>query len=289
MKSKALVLIVASLLLLAGARETEAAPTLLPLRCENNGVYIHGGVTSQTIETNFGANQLGLPFTNTTTYDFYSPPLASAVAVTTDDKADGMICMSNTDTTGSYSFSATARMQYFDYDPAAGTNLLLADTQPTTSKNVADGVLVDFPLMKQTALFNCTIPAGHLVHVAVIITLTGGNPGSYGELLYNGPTNSSSYADFPQNAAIGFSWPVTPGPMTPPTIVSVSLLADPAAVIQCSGTPGATYLIQATTNLCGASAWKTIGTNVVGTNGLSTFMDLDTTNYSCRFYRASTP
>lgn len=288
MKTKSLVLTVALLLLLAGRRQASAAPMLLPLRCEANGVYIHNGITSQTLETNFGANLLGLSFTNSTTFDFYSPPLASAVSVTTADVADGFVCLTNTATTNTYKFGATARMQYYDYDPGSGTNVLLVDTQPTTSKNLTNGAIVDFPLSKQNVPFNYTFATGHLVHVAVIIDVTSGNTGGYGQLLYNGPTNTSSYGDFPQNWPSGLVWPVSPGPMIPPQILSLNILGDPAAVVHCSGTPGATYLLQATTNLTVAS-WSTIGTNVAGTNGLFTFTDFDATNYPCRFYRASTP
>lgn len=290
MKTKSLLLIAVSSMLLAGASNAQTTvPVVLPLRYEANGVYIHSGVASQTVETNFGASLMGLPFTNTTTFDFYSPPLASAVELATSNKADGQIFIRNTDTTGAYNFAATARMQFYDYDPATGANVLLADTQPTTSKNVITGSTVAFPLQKQTMLSNYTLQAGHLVHIAVVVDVTSGNPGGYGQLLYNGPQGTSSLADFPQNWPVGMTWPMSSGPMTPPRILSINVLSDPAAVVNCSGTAGATYLIQATTNLANASAWTTIATNVAGTNGLFTFTDLDSTNYSCRFYRASTP
>lgn len=289
MTTKSLALTVTGLLLFAGASKAQTAPMLLPLRCEANGVYIHNGVTSQTLETNFGSNMLGLPFTNTTTFDFYSPPLANAVNLTTSNKADGQVFLTNSDSTGSYNFSATARMQYYDYNPATGTNVLLVDTQPTNVKNVNDGATVAFALSKQTLLFNYTLPAGHLVHVAVIVNVTSGNAGGYGQLLYNGPQGTTSYADFPQNWTVGLTWPLSAGPMMPPQVLSLNVLGDPVAVVHCSGTPGATYLIQATTNLAVLSSWTTIGTNVAGTNGLFNFADLGSTNYRCRFYRASTP
>lgn len=282
-------LLAASVLLLAGARETWAGPTLLALRCENNGVYIRNNVTSQTIETNFGTTLMALRFTNSITFDFYSPPLASAVNVTTADKADGMVYLRNADNSGHLKFGATARMQYYDYDPASGTNVLLADTKSTNTKTLTDGSIVNYPLSKQNLTSNHALVAGHLLHVAVIIGVTSGNTGGFGELLYNGASGMSSYAEFPQNRPLGLAWPINPGPMSPPAIVSFNVLGDPVAQVHCSGTPGATYLLQATTNLCNPTAWKTIGTNIAGTNGLFTFTDMDATNFNCRFYRASTP
>jgi hypothetical protein len=281
----------AVLLLFAGAREGRATDTLLAMRCETNAVYIHNGLTGQTIETNFGTNLMALPFTNanTTTYDFFSPPLASVINLTTATKAGGQVCLYNAAPKGGSDFSAMADMRYYDYNPATGVDSLLVDTSNSPPHDVKANQSVNFPLPNQFLLANYALPAGHLLHVAVIVTLTTGNPGNLGQLVYNGPNGSTTFADFPQNAAVNFTWPLNPGPMAPPTIVSLSVLGDPVAQVHCSGTPGATYLLQATTNLCIASAWTTIGTNVADTNGLFTFMDADATNYSCRFYRASTP
>lgn len=48
------------------------------------------------------------------------------------------------------------------------------------------------------------------------------------------------------------------------------------------------YLIQATTNPC-AGSWITLATNNIGFSGPINFVDQDSTNYPCRFYRAVAP
>jgi hypothetical protein len=85
------------------------------------------------------------------------------------------------------------------------------------------------------------------------------------------------------------NWSLVLGAIPPPTNSVISLLSDGTAQISCSGTAGGTYLIQATAKLSTGSSWITIGTNVVGTNGLSAFIDRDATNYPCRFYRFAAP
>jgi len=65
-------------------------------------------------------------------------------------------------------------------------------------------------------------------------------------------------------------------------------LPDGNKRITFAGIPGRTYHIQATTNLV-SPYWEPIGTNVVGGNGLSTFDDLDATNFTSRYYRTTAP
>jgi hypothetical protein len=65
-------------------------------------------------------------------------------------------------------------------------------------------------------------------------------------------------------------------------------LPDGNKRIKFAGIPGRTYYIQATTDLAPPS-WVPIGTNVVGGTGLSTFDDLDATNYPSRYYRTIAP
>ena len=62
--------------------------------------------------------------------------------------------------------------------------------------------------------------------------------------------------------------------------------ADGNMRIIASGIPGGTYLIQATADL---STWGTIATNVALTNGLITYVDLNATNYTSRYYRIAAP
>jgi hypothetical protein len=54
------------------------------------------------------------------------------------------------------------------------------------------------------------------------------------------------------------------------------------------GTPGAEYVVQASSNLVPPVAWTNVSTNIAGTNGHWTFTDA-TANQPIRFYRAMAP
>lgn len=274
---------------LASAFQAAAISTPLALRYESNGVYIHGGAISQTVETSFGTNLLGLAFTNTTTYDFYSPPVSTNVSLVPSDKGGGVIYMQNTGSTTANDFSVTGRMQYFDYDPVTGTDSLVVDTTASPAKDCNHGQTVNWAIPNALLPASVVVRAGHMIHVAMTIGLVSGNPGNFGQVLYNGASGNSTVAYFPQNASIVLNWPLSSGSPTPPSILSINVLPDPAVRLNCSGGKGSTYMIQATTNLNSSSAWVTISTNTADTNGLFQFIDSNAANYSCRFYRAKTP
>jgi hypothetical protein len=292
MKTKYAILTVRSFLMLAGASKVWAVDGPLTLRCESPALAIHNGVTSQAIETTYGTNLLGLSFTGTTTYDFYSTPFMAAVSLPTSYQGKGIICMQNTSPTSANDFQVTGQMRYYDYNPVTGMDTLIVDTGASAAENVPHGQTANWDMNSVHVPANYTMPAGDLLHVAVTVTVVSGNPGAGAQVLYNGPKGSTTIADMTYPACGNFGgplvWPVTSGPVAPPTMLSLSVSGDPAAQISCSGTPGATYLIQATTNLGNPSSWVTIGTNVAGANGLFTYMDSDATNYPSRFYRATT-
>ena len=73
----------------------------------------------------------------------------------------------------------------------------------------------------------------------------------------------------------------------PPTIAS-TVASNQTFQIHFSGTPLATYLVQAKTNLSDP-VWLTIGTNVTDGNGVCIFIDASATNVSKRFYRIVAP
>ncbi len=291
MKTKYAILTVRSLLILAGANEALAVDGPLPLCYAPQALAIHNGVTTQAIETSYGTNLLGLPFTGTTTYDFYSTPLMAAVSLPTSDQGKGIVCLQNTSPTSANDFQVTGQMRYYDYNPVTGTDTLIVDTGASSVENVPHGQTANWDMNSVHVPANYTMPAGDLLHVAVTVTVVSGNPGAGAQVLYNGRKGSTTIADITYPASGNFGgplvWPVTSGPVAPPTMLSISVSGDPAAQISCSGTPGATYLIQATTNLGNASSWVTIGTNVAGANGLFTYIDNDATNYPSRFYRAT--
>ena len=292
MKTKSTALITGTFLALACAHLAAApATTPLALRCETNGVFIHGGVTSRTLENSFGANPLGLAFTGTNTYDFYSPPLSAPITLTTSAKGGATIVMTNTAPTSANDFQAGAMMGFYDYDPVAGVDTLIVNAGNAISppQNVNHGQMAQWSLIQNPLPANYTIPVGHEVHVVVIVSLISGNPGSYGQVLYNGPSGATTIALLPQNLSLPGGWPLGSVVTGPPQILSIVANPDPSMQLNCSGGGGGTYLIQATTNLASPSSWITISTNVAGTNGLFQFTDTGVTNYPCRFYRASTP
>ena len=73
----------------------------------------------------------------------------------------------------------------------------------------------------------------------------------------------------------------------PPSITGIQKSSN-SVTITFAGTPGATYLVQATTNLVSPVAWQTISTNVAASNGQWTFVD-STTNYLQRYFRSARP
>ncbi len=357
--------------IIASAGNAPAAATSIPLRLENPGTCIFNGVTVQTLETAFGTNISSLPFSGTTTYDFYSPPLIAPTSLTTSDKGGGVIFMKNTAATSANDFSVAGRMQFFDYDPGTGAEVLIADTSNSPHKDVNHGQTVNWAIPNQSLPANRTVPSGHLLHIAMTLTLMSGDPGAFGGVLYSGPSGSSTVgllsqsatttwsfgsltappqigislsspavyancsgniASVPATAGAAYAWTInngsiaagqgTPqiswtagsiGPVTlgvtvtkgcssscttnvtvlvtgsePAPLLSIGALPDRSVWISCAGVPGQNYLVEATTNLA-APVWTTLVTTNGGTAGLFMLIDLDSTNYPARFYRAVTP
>src|SRR6266436_4682944 len=70
--------------------------------------------------------------------------------------------------------------------------------------------------------------------------------------------------------------------MTPPTIISTTLLSNGHQRLQCSGVIGPSYFIQASTNL---ASWIELTNLTSVTNRIFEFEDNDAPNFSSRFYR----
>ena len=51
------------------------------------------------------------------------------------------------------------------------------------------------------------------------------------------------------------------------------------------GTPGSSYVLEATTNLSARAEWHPVATNTLNTNGTWLFLDYMATNYPQQFYR----
>lgn len=215
----------------------------LPLRSEP-GTCAAAGTAAQTIETQWGNAVATLPFTGTTTYDFYSPALTQAVNMVTSYKGGGVVYMQNTSSSQANNFSVTAEMQFFDYDPGTGAQVLLADTAASAAKNINRGQTVNWALINGPVVTNLTMGVGHLLHVALTITLVSGNPGGFGFLQYNGPANASTVATLPQNISQVLDWPF--GTLSAP--VNATITATPSVPANSTGNTasvpgpaGATY------------------------------------------------
>jgi hypothetical protein len=273
------------------AQHATAASTPFALRYEASGVSIHGGVTSQTVETDFGTNAMGLAFTGSNTYDFYSPAISTPITLSTSLKTGGLIVMSNSAPTSDNDFTVFGSMTFYDYDPVSGTDTYVAKArQPANAaRKVAHGKTAQWNLVQAPQKTDYTIPAGHLLHIVVSLVLDSGDPGSYGQLIYNGPEGASTMALFPRNAALPVSWTAASQVQITPTISSVVVLPDGSAQLNCTGAPSAYYLIQATSNLGDPSSWTNISTNMTDNAGVIQWTDADAAGHPFRFYRLATP
>jgi len=223
------------LLALGTAFQAKAVATPLALRYVTNGVYIHGGVTNQTVDTAFGTNTVGLAFTNTTSYHFYSPPIGTNVSLQPSDKGGGMIYMQNNSSAGANDFSVSGEMRYYDYDPVTGAESLVVDTTASPSKSVNHGQTVNWAIPNALLPSPYIIPAGHMVHIVMTIGLISGDPGSFGQVLINGASGNSTAAYFPQNQSLVLNWPIATGAMTPPMVSSIG--TTNGVVLQAGGSP----------------------------------------------------
>jgi hypothetical protein len=285
-------LIAAGFLGLMTAQQATAASTPFALRYEANAVSIHNGTTSQTVENTFGDSPLGLAFTGTNSYDFYSPPISLPIVLSTSLKTGGLIVMSNSAPTAANDFSVFGSMNFYDYDPVSGTDTYVATArQPANSgRKVVHGKTAQWNLVQAPQKAAYTIPAGHLLHIVVSLTLDDGDPGTYGQLIYNGPQGASTMALFPRNSALPVSWTMASLVQIKPNLSSVNPQPDQTVQINGTGAPSAYYLIQATSNVGDQSSWTTISTNMADSvTGSIQATDPDAVNHPFRFYRIATP
>lgn len=262
-----------------------ATQTWLALRNESPEA-IHSGLTAQIVDSTFGTNETALAFSGTTTYDFYSPKLTSSASLVVSDKGGGVIYMRNTATTSANDFSVTGEMQFFDYNPATGTQTLIVDTTASPSKDVNHGQTVNWAIPNALLPAPVTIPAGHMIHIAMTVALVSGNPGSFGQVVYNGPAGPSTSGLLPQNRSVVLNWTFDAAPVPPP--FSIFPLSGGQKVLSYYGAASTSCSIQAATNLCNP-VWVNLATTNTDANGLLNFVDQDATNYPCRFYRSFTP
>ena len=70
-----------------------------------------------------------------------------------------------------------------------------------------------------------------------------------------------------------------------PSINGVVANPNGSFSLNLTGSPGSTYILQATTNLFSSANWLPIATNTLGTNGVWQFNDPQATNFPQQFYR----
>ena len=277
----------AGAILFACAGNALATQTPLMFRNESPQL-IHGGLTDHILDTNWGTTVLTLPFTGTTTYDFYSPRLVSPSSIAATGNGGGAICMSNTGLNTSNNITVTGEMKYFDYDPGTGAQTLIIDTGASDAKNVNSGQTVTWATPTPAMPGAYTIPVGHMIHIASTIVLVSGNPGNYVGLVYNAPVNGKFTEGQLSENSSGSSntgWAFDSAPLPPP--LSIFPQSNGQMLLTGYGAALTTYSVQATTNLAGGS-WVTLTTTNSDDGGLFSFMDKDATNYPCRFYRSAT-
>ncbi|HMJ63879.1 MAG TPA: hypothetical protein VK615_00905, partial [Candidatus Binatia bacterium] len=199
----------------------QAASTALPLRWESVGTCIYNANTTQTVETVFGSNPVRLPFTGTNTYDFYSPAIIVAPALTTADSCGGELWVTNS---GSTDINVKMRLKYYDYDPATGLETLIAGGAESPPKNVSHFSTQVASLPPDAVTVNITPVAGHLLHVQVTVWLNSGTLTS-ASIVFNGPNGSKADSVGLLPSTRGATWQFQ-SPATPPD----ATVTAPAAV-----------------------------------------------------------
>jgi hypothetical protein len=257
--------------------------------CTGAAMQINGGYTTQTLAMSYGTNLGALTFSNSTSYDFYSPPLRTNLTLLSSDKGCGQIYMGNSSASASNDFMVTARMQFYNYDPATGLDSLIVDTSDSGSHNVNHGVSVNWAVPNVALPAATTIPAGHMIHLKLQVTLLSGTPGNFGQVFYNGTAKESTAGFLPQNRHVLVDWGLDSSALigNPPQILAYYQQPDANVGITVAGIANSSYVVEATTSI--GAEWTTLATNVANANGLFSFVDPTATNCPCRFYRARVP
>lgn len=272
--------------LLAGTASAVQTPLAL---CTGAAMKINSGYTTQTLATSYGTNLSALTFSDSTSYDFYSPPLRANLSLLSNDKGCGQIYMGNASASATNDFMVTARMQFYNYDPATGLETLIVDTGDSGSHHVNHGLSVNWAVPNVALATPTTIPAGHTIHLKLMVSLISGTPGNFGQIFYNGATNESTAAFLPQNRSVIVDWGLDSSALlgNPPQIIACCQQPDANVGVTVAGVANSNYLVEAATTIDGA--WTTLATNVANANGLFSFVDATATNCPCRFYRVRVP
>jgi hypothetical protein len=111
-----------------------------------------------------------------------------------------------------------------------------------------------------------------------------------------GQTNAGLALTNLQSADAGdyFAVATAAGGSTTSAVVSLTIVltnstgvpgTNGSVTLSLAGTPGATYVLESTTNLYPLDAWLPVATNTLGTNGVWQFGDTNAADFRQRFYR----
>jgi uncharacterized repeat protein (TIGR01451 family) len=114
--------------------------------------------------------------------------------------------------------------------------------------------------------------------------------------IFDGQTDTDLTLTNLQSAAAGeyFAVATAAGGSTTSAVVSLTIVlpnstgvpgTNGSVTLSLAGTPGATYVLESTTNLYPLDAWLPVATNTLGTNGVWQFGDTNAADFRQRFYR----
>jgi len=170
-RNASLTIVALAALFVASPHVAKAGTTPLPLRYEPAGTCVYNATSSQeAVEAGFGTNAQSLPLNGSTNYDFYSPPIITAPALTTADRSCGKLWITNA---GSLAFNATVKFSFFDYDPHTGTEILLTESGVTAKTKIDHRTAKKLTTPNGRMIKNSTPTFGHLLHVRAAVVVYG--------------------------------------------------------------------------------------------------------------------
>lgn len=125
--------------------------------------------------------------------------------------------------------------------------------------------------------------------VYTLIQQTSGNINASGNFSVSGTVIPAADTAFISVNGGSVQLTVLPPNTTPVTITGAAVLANGTLQLNFAGVPYYTYFIEATTNLNPPITWTLLSTNTADVNGLFSYSDTNSTNFSARYYQTIIP